>query len=141
MATLTARTARLRLPGAGTRLGRWVALHLEDRRRNRVGRAPAPPAPVITGGGLVVSEVDPLWLDAIVNFTFDGTGLPAGALEVQGCLGSAYGAWETRLTVPVGATQFRDDMIFTNQNDVYYRMRFVSDSVTGPFSDEYLVML
>jgi hypothetical protein len=99
------------------------------------------PAPVMMGGVLDVSEVDPAWLDAIVDFTFDGTGLPAGALQVQGCLGSDYGNWQMRLSVPVGSTQFRDDMVFTNQNDVYYRMRFVSGGLTGPFSDECNVRL
>jgi hypothetical protein len=121
----------------------WVVMRRQKLRRLARGSS-APlviPAPVIIQGILVVSEVNPTWLDAIVDFSFDGAGLPAGALEVQGSLSSDYGNWQPRLVVPVGAAQFRDDMVFTNQDNVYYRMRFVSGDIIGPFSDEYLLRL
>jgi hypothetical protein len=118
----------------------WWALRSQKRRRNAATPLVVP-KPVITSGVLVVSEVNPLWLDALVGFTFDGTGLPAGTLEVQGFLESDYGNWQSRLTVAVGASGFRDDMVFTSQDAVTYRMRFVSGTVTGPWSDEVQVTL
>jgi hypothetical protein len=95
----------------------------------------------MVGGILVVSEINPAWLDALVSFTFDATGLPPGNLLVQNCLGSDYGNWVDRMTVSVDFAEFRDDMVFTNQNNVIYRMRFVSGVLTGPFSGELEINL
>jgi hypothetical protein len=96
---------------------------------------------MITGGVLDTSEVNPAWLDALVGFTFDGAGLPAGSLEVQGYLTSNYGNWQVRMYVAVGDSGFRDDMVFTGQDAVTYRMRFVAGAITGPWSNEVLLSL
>jgi hypothetical protein len=90
----------------------------------------------MVGGILVTSEINPEYLDALVSFTFDATGLPPGNLQVQNCLGSDYGNWQDRMMVSVDFAEFRDDMVFTGQNNVFYRMRFVSGALTGPFSGE-----
>jgi len=77
------------------------------------------------------------WADVILSFTFDGTGLPDAVFEIwwrREALDSVFSFVGTtsssvRLYYHVNATQ---TPVFA-----FYKMRYVSDGIIGPFSEEF----
>lgn len=133
MATLATRSGRLRLPGAASRLGRWVTLHLQERRR---ARRTSPAAPVITGGEREWDETQVGWADALIDWAFDHGTYPVATLEIWLARDSSDWEFELVTAVPSWTWGYRHSCVSQIEETLLYKMRYRDGSIIGPFSNE-----
>ena len=92
MATILAKGARVRLAGSAGRLGRWVALHLQERRRKRAGTGTVLPAVPAAPTDLVAED----HAGAQVGLSWsDLAGDQQGFRVYRRVDGDGYGVWQT----------------------------------------------
>lgn len=137
MAALMSGSARLRLPGAGTRLGRWAALYLQDRRRRRAGGSVVVPPPAITNGFSDWGRTENGWADVILDWTFDAGTLPVGVFELWWMREAVDPDFSLVATIPSNQREYYHVMVTQTPVFAYYRLRYRNGSVFGPFSDDY----
>lgn len=116
MAALMSGSARLSLPGAAGRLGRWAVLHLQERRRKRFRTSNVPVAPT----GLTVFEDG---ADAYLNWE-DHSGNESGFRVYRN--GVLYG------TSPAGQPNFDDAGIVTATTYTYFVVAYNAQGDSAP---------
>jgi hypothetical protein len=116
----------------------WWAARCQKLRRQRSQAGPlVVPAPVITDGYYLWDETEPGWADAMVLFSFDDPGLPVATFEIYVSFevgDGSFGFWESISSTVRG---FRQNLVFTGQNGVIYKLRYRNGDVIGPFSEEF----
>ncbi len=122
--------------GARFSLRSWLALYLQERRRNRA--VPTPNAPVLTGSSWVWDQTEPGLVDITVTFAFDHGTFPPGTIQVW------FQREGNNHAVLVGTAASTDTtFVHTEATDapefVFYTARYIGGGVTGPFSSPLTV--
>lgn len=121
MALAASPSARLRLPGGASRLGRWVALRLGDRRRKRRSGSGVPNAPAslaLVDDGV---HINLTWQDQSSNET--GFRLyrkvDAGSYSVYQALGA-------------GVTSYQDSAVVSGKLYTYFVVAYNGAGESAP---------
>ena len=115
----------------------WLALRRQKKRRRGAGASVVVPAPVITSGWCEWAGTTPDVGDAVVEFTFDDSGLPVGTFEVYIARESTGWQFVSFETIPSTARSLRDSAVFDDQIIIRYELRYRNGDVVGPFSQPF----
>jgi hypothetical protein len=122
----------------GNLLREWYALQLQKRRRHATS-GPTPNAPTITNGVYGLNGVDSSWFDTFLEFNWSDVNFPAASLELWLSVGGE--AFYLVDTVPSDTPDYSHVHVTDGENVLLYQMRYVGDTVTGPFSLPYEIDL
>ena len=119
----------------------WLATWLQDRRRSRQqpASAPAPNAPVITGGGYEDGTTEPGWWDVFIDWNFDHGSFPIANLEVWlSTEGGPFALWST---VSSAAPGYFYPLATNNERLFEFKVRYRNGATVGPFSNVYQISI
>lgn len=134
MATILAKGARVRLAGSAGRLGRWVALHLQERRRKRAGTGTVLPAVPAAPTDLVAED----HAGAQVGLSWsDLAGDQQGFRVYRSVDGDGYGVWQT---LDASSTWVDDADVFVGHLYSYYVVAFNAAGESAPSNVAQLVL-
>ena len=117
----------------------WLALEEQERRRKRqAALLPPPNAPVIVSGSYGWNLSQGGEADVWIDWTFAHGGYPVAIIEVWVNL---YGSNVLQSNVASNTTHYNFPAATDSQQNVYFKIRYVNGGTTGPFSNEFTVVV
>ncbi len=110
----------------------WFIQRLHKRRRRAAAATPQPAAPRIIGTSFDMDYTEPGWFDILLQFTFDHGDFPIATLEIW-CAqreGTEFTLLDTVLSTAVA---YRHAKATQEETPFFYKLRYVSGEVVGPF--------
>ena len=124
-------------PGARLSLRSWVALFLQERRRNRIAAAPPlPPFPIVTlSNGTYYGEQS--WFDTAFDISVDLKTWGAASLEIWANL--TWTGYELLQIVASGTVHYVHYQAAFGEATFMYKARYRNGDNVGSFSNEITI--